>query len=70
MGKQRNMPQIKEQNKLPENKLNKMDTSNLSDIECQAIVTRMKNSREKDIETIKKDKSEMNDIVSAMKNTL
>ena len=41
MRRQRNMAQMKEQNKTPEKELNKMEISNLSDAEFKALVIRM-----------------------------
>ena len=41
MGRQRNMSQMKEQNKTPEKELNKMETSNLLVAELKTMVIRM-----------------------------
>ena len=41
MKKQKNVAQMKEQNKTPEKELNKMDISNLSDAEFKTLVIRM-----------------------------
>ena len=41
MGRQRNRPQMKEQEKPPEKESNEMKVSNLSDIEFKKIVIRM-----------------------------
>ena len=41
MRTQRNMSQMKEQNKTPEKELNKMETSNLLDAEWKTLVIRM-----------------------------
>ena len=41
MRKQRNMLQMKEQNKTPEKELNKMKTSNLPDAEFKTLVLRI-----------------------------
>ena len=41
MKRQRNMVQMKEQNKTPEKELNKMETSNLSHAEFKTLVIRM-----------------------------
>ena len=62
MGKHRNMPQMKEQEKSPEKELNEMEASNLSYIEFKnKMVIRMLkelsenyNSILKDIKTIEK----------------
>ena len=43
MGRQRSKSQMKEQNKAPENDLNKMETSNLPDVEFKTLVIRMLN---------------------------
>ena len=43
MRRQRNMPQMKEQNKTPEKELNKMETSNLLDAEFKTLVIWMLN---------------------------
>ena len=43
MRRQRNMAQMKEQIKTPENELNKMEISNLSDAEFKTLVIRMLN---------------------------
>ena len=68
--RQRNMPQMEEQNKTPEKELNKMEISNLREAEFKTLLIRMLkelsenfNSIKKDMETIKKNQSEM-------KNTL
>ena len=41
MRKQRNMAQMKEQIKIPEKELNKMEITNLSDTQFKALVIRM-----------------------------
>ena len=41
MGRQKNMAQMKEQIKTPEKELNKMEISNLSDVEFKTLVIRM-----------------------------
>ena len=41
MRKQRNMAQVKEQNKTPEKELNKMQIAKLSDVEFKTLVIRM-----------------------------
>ena len=41
MRRQRNMAQVKEQNKTPEKELNEMDINNLSDAEFKTLVIRM-----------------------------
>ena len=59
MVRQRNMLQMKGQEKSPEKELNEMEASNLSDIEFKVMIIRMLkelsenyNSMKKDIETI------------------
>ena len=53
MGRQRNRPQIKEQENSPEEELDEMEASNLSDREFRVMIIRILNSMKKDIETIK-----------------
>ena len=53
MGRQRNRPQMKEQQNSPE-ELDKMKASNLSDREFRVMIIRVLNSMKKDIETVKK----------------
>ena len=43
MRRQRNMAQMKEQNKTPEKELNRIDTSNLLDAEFKTLFIRMLN---------------------------
>ena len=44
MRRQRNMAQMKEQNKSPEKELNKMEASNVPDAEFKTLVIRMLNA--------------------------
>ena len=53
MGRQRNTPQMKEQETPPE-ELDEMEASNLSDREFRVMIIKILNSMKKDIETIKK----------------
>ena len=53
MGRQRNIPQKKKQEKSPEKELNEMEASILSDAEFKVMVIRILNSMKKDLETIK-----------------
>lgn len=69
MERQRNKPQMKEQENFPE-ELTEMEVSNLSDIRFRVIIVRMLNSMKNDIGTIKNDKSEMKNAVSEIKATL
>ena len=65
MGKQRNRPQMKEEENSPEEELDEMETSNLSGREFKLMIIRILKSMKKDIGTIKKDQSE---IKNAIKN--
>lgn len=56
MGRKRYRSQIKEQGNSPEEELNKMEKSNLPDIEYKVMITRILNSMKKDIESIKRQK--------------
>ena len=64
MRRQRNVSQMKQKNKTPEKELNKMETSNLLDTEFKTLVTRMlsdlSENFNKELENIKRNKSEMN----------
>ena len=53
MSRQRNMAQMKEQNKNPGKELNKMEISNLSDVEFKTLVIMLKELN-KDLNSIKK----------------
>ena len=75
MWRQRNMEQIKEQNKTPEKELNKIETSNLLDEEFKTMIIRMLsefnenfNNIKKGIETIKKNQSEVKDTTETKNN--
>ena len=70
MGKQRNRPQMKEQENSPEEELNEMEASNISDIEFRVMIIRILNNTKKDTETIKKDQSEIKNGLSKINNTL
>ena len=61
MKRQRNMAQMKEQNKTPERELNKMGTSNLSDAEFETLVIRMLKELSEDLKSMKKIQSETKD---------
>lgn len=54
MARQRNIFQMKEQEKSPEKELSEMEANNLSDTEFKVIVIRMLNRMRKDIEIIKR----------------
>ena len=47
MGRQRNRPQMKEQENSPEEELDEMEASNLSDREFRVMITRPLNTMEK-----------------------
>ena len=70
MRRQRNRPQMKTKENFPEEELNKIETSNLLDIEFKVMIIRMFNSMKKDIEIIKEDQSEIKNAISEINNTL
>ena len=70
MRRQRNMAQMKEQNKHPEKELNKMEISNLKDAEFKTLVIRMLKELSEDLSCIKKIQSETKDILIKIKNNL
>ena len=47
MGRQRNRPQMKEEENSPEEELNEMEASNISDIELKVMIIKMLNSMKK-----------------------
>ena len=53
--RQRNVAQLKEPIKTPENDLNKMEISNLSDAEFKTLLIRILKGLCKDLKSIKKD---------------
>ena len=59
MKRQRNMAQIKEQIKTPEKELNKMEISNLLDVEFESLFIRMLKELSEDLNRIRKIQSEM-----------
>ena len=61
MRRQRNMAQMKEQNKTPEKELNAMEISNLSDAEFKTLVIRMLKELSEALDSIKKIQSETKD---------
>ena len=68
---QRNVAQMREQNKTPEKELNKMEMSNISDTELKTLVVRMLKELSKDLNSIKKIQSEMKDtLIKKIKNNL
>ena len=68
MKRQRNMSQMKQQNKTSEKELNKMETSNLLDAEFKTMVIRIFNEFSETTNSVKKDQSEMKDTLTGMKN--
>ena len=61
---------MKKQKNSPEEELNEMEVSILSDIEFRVMIIRILNSMKKDIKTIKKDKSGIKNAISEINNTL
>ena len=70
MRRQRNMAQMKEQNKTPEKELNRMETSNLSDAEFKTLVIRMIKELSDDLQSIIKIQSETKHTLIEIKNNL
>ena len=64
------MAQRKEQMKIPEKELNKMEIGNQSDAEFITLVIRMLKELSEDLKSIKKIQSEMKDTLIEIKNTL
>ena len=63
------MAQMKEQIKTPEKELNKMEKSNVSDVEFKTPVTRMLNELSEDLNSINKTQWEMKDtLIEIMDN--
>ena len=70
MRRQRNMAQMKEQIKTPEKELNKMEISNLLDVEFKSLFIRMLKELSEDLSSIKKIQSEMKDTLIEIKDNL
>ena len=70
MRKQRNMAQMKQQNKTPEQELNKMKVYNLSDAEFQTLVIRILKERTGCFNCIKKTQAEIKVTLSEIKKYL
>ena len=70
MGRQRNVVQMKQQTKIPEKELNKMEIENLSDAEFKTLVIRMLKELSEDLNRIKKIQSETKDTLIERKNNL
>ena len=70
MKRQRNMAQVKEQNKTPEKELNKRKRSNRSDAEFKTLVIRMLKELSEDLNIIKQIQPETKDTLIEIKNDL
>ena len=70
MERQRNLAQMKEQNKTSEKELNKMEINNLSDAELKTLVIRMLKELSEGLNSIKKIQSETKDTLIEIKNNL
>ena len=70
MRRQRNMAQMKEQNKTLGKELNKMEVSNLSDAESKTLVIRMLKELIGHFNSIKKTQAEMRVTLSEIKKNL
>ena len=57
MMRQRNMEQMKEQIRIPEKELNKIEMSNLSDSEFKILFTRMLKELSENLSNIKKNQA-------------
>ena len=66
--RQRNMAQMKEQNKTPEKELNKMEISKLLDAEFKTLVIRMLKELGRHFNSIKMIQSEMKEALTEIKN--
>ena len=70
MRRQRNMTQMKEQNKTPGKELNEMEISNLSDAEFKTLVIRMLKEITGYCNSTKKTQAEMKVTLSEIKKNL
>ena len=70
MRRQRNMVEMKEQNKTPEKELNKMEISNLSDAEFKTQTIRMLKELNGYFNSIKKTQAEIKGILMEIKTNL
>ena len=70
MSRQRNMAQMKEQIKTPENELNEMEISNLSEAEFKTLVIKMLKELSEDLNRMKKIQSEVKGTLIEIKNNL
>ena len=64
------MAHMKEQNKTPEKEWNKMETSNLLDVEFKTLVVKMLKELSGYYNSIKKTQAEMKDTLSEIKDNL
>ena len=70
MRRQRNMAQMKEENKIPEKELNEIEISNLSDAEFKTLVIRVLKELIEYSNSIKKTQAEMKVTLSEIKKNL
>ena len=70
MRRQRNMAQVKEQNKTPEKELNKLEISNITDTEFKTLVIRMLKELMGYFNSIKKTQAEMKVTLSEIRKNL
>ena len=70
MRRQRNTAPKKEQIRIPEKELNKMEISNLSDAEFKTLVIRMLKEFSEDLNSIKRIQPEMKDTLTKIQNNL
>ena len=64
------MAQVKEQIKTSEKEPNKMEISNLSDVQFKTLFMRIVKELSEDLSSVKKTPSEMKDTLTEMKNNL
>ena len=70
MRRQRNMAQVKDQNKTPEKELNKIEARKLLNAEFKTVFIMMLKELSEDLNSIKKVQSEMKDTLIKIKNNL
>ena len=70
MRRQRNMAQMKQQNKTTEKELNEVEISNLTDTELKTLVIGMLEKISEDLNSINKSQSEVKDSLIEIKNNL
>ena len=70
MRRQRNMAQMKEQNKTPQKELDKMEIRNLLHAEFKTLAIRMLKEVSEDLNSIKKIQPETKDMLIEIKNNL